>query len=267
MATPLKIGDIVKVNLVGNSVKFYNVIDITNDKIYLSGTEDKLQLIPDGMGGWKISHELEFMSNNKILSGIKDVDIHIMSQVDDATLSNLCLADKYTAKLCADDTLWAIKINNLGNNFKADKPYDMSFKDYYKWLQNKGVMKLINDFPKIKPFISSKTLIVELRHLLEVTYGNLSGDDQIKEAILTYGIESDHEILSTYIDLVPLNEDKIRLLYDEAGYSGDFYLLNKLYDKGYRPDDLIYNEIISELSYNGDDKSNDIIEWFKTHKN
>ena len=66
----------------------------------------------------------------KGFSGIKDVDLQILSNLDDKDLFNACLSNKYLNNICkTSDMFWKNRIiNNLGAEYLQDK---LSFRDYY----------------------------------------------------------------------------------------------------------------------------------------
>ena len=58
----------------------------------------------------------------KSLSGIKDVDLKILSELDDETLLNFCVTNKYGSQLCQDEMFWR-------NRLTAKYPDSLNFKD------------------------------------------------------------------------------------------------------------------------------------------
>jgi hypothetical protein len=74
-------------------------------------------------------------SQNKTLTGIKDVDLLILSQIDDKTLYNFCKVDKYAQKLCLDENFWKNRfIQRYGLDAIKYKPKGKSWKDHYAFV-------------------------------------------------------------------------------------------------------------------------------------
>ena len=63
-------------------------------------------------------------------TGNKDVDFKIMENMDDKTLLNFCLTNKYISALCNYDPFWRRRFSDrIG--YGVLKPTDMSWKKYY----------------------------------------------------------------------------------------------------------------------------------------
>jgi hypothetical protein len=86
-----------------------------------------------------------YVSNNQLLPPIKepvftnnpDIDIQILSNLDDKVLSVICNVNKYINNLCNDNMLWKIKINN----FIPNLPVTENYKEIYF-----AIKKIYNDF-------------------------------------------------------------------------------------------------------------------------
>ena len=79
------------------------------------------------------------------MTGVEPIDINILIQMDDQTLSSACQTDRYISSLCQKDALWLQKIQlkfpgavqfkdiitNYGLNFKI-----LNLKEYYVRLNN-----------------------------------------------------------------------------------------------------------------------------------
>lgn len=64
------------------------------------------------------------MEDNKILSGIKDLDLEILSRFEDKELFNFCLSqskNKYVYKLCNDENFWRRRFLNKYGKIKLGK--------------------------------------------------------------------------------------------------------------------------------------------------
>lgn len=65
----------------------------------------------------------------KGLSGIKDVDLKILTELNDRDLFSFCLADKHVNQMCKDEHFWR---NRFVSRFSStDKPVDISWRKYY----------------------------------------------------------------------------------------------------------------------------------------
>jgi hypothetical protein len=70
--------------------------------------------------------------HSQILTGLKDVDIKILSNLDDDTLEIVCLTDQYVSTLCHDTKLWYLKIVTMYNDFPALQSLSpMTWKNLY----------------------------------------------------------------------------------------------------------------------------------------
>ena len=58
----------------------------------------------------------------KTLSGIKDVDLKILSELDDESLLRFCVTSKYGSEICKDETFWR-------NRLTVKYPDSVTFKD------------------------------------------------------------------------------------------------------------------------------------------
>jgi hypothetical protein len=78
-----------------------------------------------------------------MLTGITDIDIIILSYVDDATLEQLLTVNKYTHSVLQTDSLWRIKVNTLYNIPFAYKLDIFTHKKFYHVLLHKDWETLI----------------------------------------------------------------------------------------------------------------------------
>lgn len=65
---------------------------------------------------------------------LRNLDLEILTNVDDKDLLNVCLCNKYMASLCGNQELWRRKLEKIMSNdlikFKID---EISYKDYYNF--------------------------------------------------------------------------------------------------------------------------------------
>ena len=74
-------------------------------------------------------------SSHKTLTGIKDVDLLILSQMDDKTLYNFCKVNKSARKLCSDENFWKNRlIQKYGQDAAKYKPEKKSWKKHYSFV-------------------------------------------------------------------------------------------------------------------------------------
>ncbi len=65
-------------------------------------------------------------------TGIKDVDLKIMMDMDDRTLFNFCQSNKYTNKLCSNEFFWRTRfITRFGELAGKYKPKDRLWRKHY----------------------------------------------------------------------------------------------------------------------------------------
>jgi hypothetical protein len=80
----------------------------------------------------KLEGEKEEPKIERNLTGNKDVDLKILSYVDDRTLFNYCITDEYAAKICRDDSFWRNRfIQNFGENLAKNKSQNTSWRNSY----------------------------------------------------------------------------------------------------------------------------------------
>ena len=65
------------------------------------------------------------------LTGIQDIDIGIINQLNDQELASFCQVDKYASNLCRGDRLWIERFQQYYPDIIPNKPEDMSWQDYY----------------------------------------------------------------------------------------------------------------------------------------
>ena len=72
---------------------------------------------------------------------IRDVDLKILSELDDRSLLNSCATNKYVYNICKDENFWRNRfIKKYGEHAASYKPADRSWKNHY--------MQLIIDLEK-----------------------------------------------------------------------------------------------------------------------
>ena len=115
------------------------------------------------MGGWKIHgsdvvYDIQFQANPNIilpqtspiqrhiaLTGIPDVDINILANLDDKDLFNACLVDNYIASLCRSDQLWYDKVQHRFVGAEKYKSAEKEWRKYYMELADVSVNPTTDD--------------------------------------------------------------------------------------------------------------------------
>ena len=65
-------------------------------------------------------------------TGIKDVDLKILSELDDRSLLNVCATNKYVYNTCKDEYFWRNRfVNKYGIEAGDRKPNERSWKNHY----------------------------------------------------------------------------------------------------------------------------------------
>lgn len=65
-------------------------------------------------------------------TGLRDTDLIILGLLDDKSLFNVCLTNKYVAQLCGNESFWMNRYRNRFNSeFEDEKPPNISWKNYY----------------------------------------------------------------------------------------------------------------------------------------
>ena len=73
---------------------------------------------------------------------IKDVDLRILSELEDRDLLNVCLTNKYANKICQDEHFWRNRlVSQYGDKVFKYRP-DMSWKNYYMQI---NICRIPND--------------------------------------------------------------------------------------------------------------------------
>jgi len=135
-----EVGDLVRVNF-GNQSTVSQITEIEGSDLYISSEENpneesKLYLENGEYGVWgtDLDYQIEFL-NDQLLTGDPNVDLQILLDLDDQTLNNLCLTNKYAAELCSNEDLWRDKlINRFDENSLRYKPENLTLRQFYNEL-------------------------------------------------------------------------------------------------------------------------------------
>ena len=94
------------------------------------------------------THNLPVIQKSEILKKPtftynKDTDLIILGNLDDESLFNLCEVNKYTRDICQNESFWMRRIaEKYGKDLKIDKPKNISWIAYYKYLEAEEFSKL-----------------------------------------------------------------------------------------------------------------------------
>lgn len=106
------------------------------------------------------------------LTSIRDLDLKILSELDDRDLISFCLSNKLANNLCQDENFWRNRfINKFGNKVTKYKPAERKWKKHYltvisdldestefPWREFRGyIWKISKPISKVKGDIGGKT--------------------------------------------------------------------------------------------------------------
>jgi hypothetical protein len=90
----------------------YDKINFVDKKDLLKGGEIRIKRIKKSADSSTQNRE---PTKNEKFTGMKDIDLKILSQLEDKDLFNMCLVNTYVSNLCKDEILWK---NRLFKNYK-----------------------------------------------------------------------------------------------------------------------------------------------------
>lgn len=71
----------------------------------------------------------------KAFTGIKDVDLKIISQLEDHEIGKVCQANKYVSRLCEDESFWLNRLLTKHSKHEIKQLRgSLSYKDLYHYL-------------------------------------------------------------------------------------------------------------------------------------
>lgn len=108
---------------------------IISDTITLQGRSDPVQIqFEDNSNKFletRSSRQIQSGPIQFAMTGIKPIDINILVQMDDQTLTSACRIDKYISTLCKDPQLWESRVKTYYPGADVYKDENKSWKDYY----------------------------------------------------------------------------------------------------------------------------------------
>lgn len=172
------------------------------------------------------------------LTGIKDIDMKIIDNLNDEELGKVCSVNKYVSTLCNDEIFWINRIRRIylvnGEELKQMKEYLLfrSYKKLYIWLQqefltshrdrfrfpinfdqfknnlryNDAIEKELWSFLKertIPTWIDKKEFLIHFKRVLFKTFGGEIYLDDIMDKLLPKNFYINlNEILVTLNDTI-----------------------------------------------------------------
>lgn len=126
------------------------------------------------------------MSLSTTLTGVKDVDYLVMEQLDDRSLINLCLTDRYTAGLCSNDTFW--KKRTISKFLDVKKPENSSWRNYYLFRLSHEIISI-----EIAEGINVEIIINKNSHIMQRLLQEFK--EYVNEENVEIDIPSDEKLL------------------------------------------------------------------------
>jgi hypothetical protein len=117
----IQIGDFVKLTNTRGISTYYNIIDIDanvslsiaiasfmnyNDQKIIKKHLDGRQSIDDEVYTLQYLGKGQVSSRDVFMTGVNEIDINILLQLDDESLTHVCQVDEYVRSLCNSDDLW-----------------------------------------------------------------------------------------------------------------------------------------------------------------
>lgn len=161
-----------------------------------------------------------------IITGYPDLDIIILSELDDEYLSDICKVNKYVNSLCQDEMLWYRKNQNAGYpdiKCKECQSWKQTYFQYKDYQNNYGylvknftemITRVFPTFEEAKAFMMSELNIQDINDLHNTVpkysigiyffkYSQPLATDDPESALLVIDSSEDGESLST--DALPWN--------------------------------------------------------------
>jgi len=122
----IQVGDYFEIINSSISTYFHIIsIEVLNTEIEITGqnliNKDDIEVIAVNSQGiyilkgrngkFIIKFDRELSSRQLLLTGIRDIDINILLQLDNESLRNICQTDSYAADICRSENLWKIKLD------------------------------------------------------------------------------------------------------------------------------------------------------------
>lgn len=173
-----------------------------------------------------------FLKRPRILTGIKDIDLKIIAELNDYELGKVCSVNKYIKSLCNDNNFWRNRAINFFiikehafenfsqlNNFRGEK----SWKDYYKYLR-----QFVNSYINGKVNAASSTP----QDLRQIIYRFISNSDEMILLLDAKKYKQLDQFLDTHYLISPANA----AIYVSADEEQTEYLFNRSrFDKRFSP--------------------------------
>jgi hypothetical protein len=89
--------------------------------------------------GERASRQIGTGQQQFAMTGVGPIDINILLQMDDQTLTSACQTDRYISGLCRSEELWRLKIGKDYYGAGEYKNKDRTWREYYKILQGTNI--------------------------------------------------------------------------------------------------------------------------------
>ena len=143
--------------------------------------------------------------SNKTLTGDKNLDLMILSNLDDHDLINFCLTNKYAKGLCENQNFWRNRfVDRFGEEYLEFRPEEQTWKNYYL-----SVLKVLSQWKD--PWIFFDKIAWKITEPL-----NDKPSFIIDGQIVPYGIDLGSDIVTGYY-LLNLGTD-IKIAYPRDRY-------------------------------------------------
>jgi hypothetical protein len=195
----------------------------------------------------------------KGLTNVKDVDLIILSKLNDKDLESFCLTNKAAAKLCKDDNFWINRIiEKYGKDALKYKPENKTWRQYYSNIYYLAIRTGHEDNILLKNKISYDELrIDDMNKLREIKVVNPKINEYIKNKLVLINIKSPYQKNFMYFFREENKDQKnFKLLLEEQIPTSVIFRVDNESDiLNYVQwlKDLNYCEIYDEQNYNTDE--------------
>ena len=178
---------------------------------------------------------------SQILTGLKDVDIEILANLDDITLEEVCLTNQYASSVCHNSKLWYLKIVNNYPDFPLLKGisavewkklyYKLKFQDWTAimvWADVNNISNLIDWILKQKEY--KAYFNDEIRMYIRLTRFQ-HGKERLNTVIMLFNFlyNNRFRVMSLKIENPRFYQAIINKLYEFIEEGGEFKEIGKLY--------------------------------------
>ena len=84
-----------------------------------------------------------------MFTGIRDLDLEILSKLDDRELGRICSTDKYFRQLCTNEDFWRNRVVKRFGKYLGDLETINSFRTKYSYTWRKYYISLVDFLEKV----------------------------------------------------------------------------------------------------------------------